>query len=161
MLLCGPKQLAQNFCRYTCVGPQSCPETDASAPVWAQAATKHDMRVALYRPRELPKRCAGPPVWAQPDNWHRISAGTLVWAHRVAQKLMPVLLCWFRQLPNKICKWYCMGPERCLKDVQVLLCGPRQLAKNFCRYTCVGPQICPGTDAGAPVWAQATTKQDL
>ena len=96
-----------------------------------------------------------------PDNWHRISAGTLAWAHRSAQKLMPVLLCGPMQLLNKICKWCCMGPESCPKDVQVLLCEPRQMVKNFCRYLCMGPQNCPETDASVPVWAQETTKRDL
>ena len=74
---------------------------------------------------------------------------------------MPVLLCGPMQLPNNICQWSCIGPYSCLKNVQVLLCGPRQLAKNFCQYNCVGPQICPETDASAPVYAHATTKQDL
>jgi hypothetical protein len=27
------------------------------------------------------------------DNWQRISAGIIAWAHKAAQKLMPVLLC--------------------------------------------------------------------
>src|SRR6201996_244008 len=101
-----------------------------------------------------------------PDNWQRISASIIAWAHRSAQKLMPVLLCMPMQLPNKICQRSCMGPKSCLQILQVLLCGPRQLVKNFCTYLCMGPQHCPKPYARDPVRAQgkyqrATTKGDL